>query len=143
MHFNALQRAGSVFWILRLGQGMVFPIESANAAPGCGFLSRSQWKGAGTFPQIRRQGVSDQQVPDGAFFIQVGICGDHLATLQHQKRFGSLQDVRILVGMLLPVMGERGAADDEPRNGRYGEQPCPNNRDDCGITLHGKGPSVH
>ena len=86
MHFNALQRAGSVFRILRLGQGKVFPIESANAAPGCGFLSRLQWKGAGTFPQIRRQGVSDQQVPDEAFFIQVGICGGHLATLHHQKR---------------------------------------------------------
>ena len=48
--------------------------------------------------------VSDQQGPDGAFFIQVGICGDHLATLQHQKRFSSIQDKRILVGMLLPVM---------------------------------------
>ena len=86
MYFNALPMAGSVFRIFRLGQGMVFPIESANAASGRGFLSRLQWRGAGTFPQIRRQGASDQQVPDEAFFIQVGICGGHLATLHHQKR---------------------------------------------------------
>ena len=122
---------------------MVFPIESANAAPGCGFLSRLQWKGAGIFPQIRRQGVSDQQVPDEAFFIQVGICGDHLATLQHQKRFSSKQDVRILVGMLLPVICDRGIAGDEPRHDRYGEQPCPNNSESCGITLHGMGAIVN
>ena len=143
MHFNALQRAGSVFRILRLGQGMVLPIESANAAPGCGFLSRLQWKGAGTFPQIRRQGVSDQQVLEGAFFIQVGISGDHLATLHHQKRFGSIQDVRVLVGMLVPVMGDRGAAGDEPRHDLYGEQPCPNNSESCGIPPNGIGPIVN
>ena len=122
---------------------MVLPIESANAAPGCGFLSRLQWKGAGTFPQIRSQGVSDQQVPDGAFFIQVGICGDHLATLQHQKRFNSKQDVRILLGMLLPVMGDHGIAGDERRHDRYGKQPCPNNSESRGITLNGMGPIVH
>ena len=100
-------------------------------------------KGAGTFPQIRSQGVSDQQVPDGVVFIQVGICGDHLATLQHQKRFGSIQDGRILVSMLIPVMGDRGIAGDEPRHDRYGEQPSPNNSESCGCNLHSMGPSVN
>ena len=87
--------------------------------------------------------MHDQQVPDGAFFIQVGIYGDHLATLQHQKRFGSIQEVPILVGMLLPVMGDRGIAGDEPRHDRYGEQLCQNNSESCGITVHCMGPSVH
>ena len=67
------------------------------------------------------RGFLTSRYPTGAFFIQVGICGDHVATLQHQKRFGSIQDVRILVGMLLPVMGDRDTAGDEPRQDRYGE----------------------
>ena len=89
------------------------------------------------------RGFLTSRYPTGAFFIQVGICGDHLVTLQHHKRFGSIQEVRILVGMLLPVMGDRGIAGNEPRHDSYGKQPCPNNSKLCGITLYGKAPSVH
>ena len=73
----------------------------------------------------------------------MGICGDHLAMPQNQKRFGSIQDVRILVDMLLPVMGDCGIAGDEPRHDRYGEQPWPNNSESWGITLNGMGPIVY
>jgi len=35
-----LKEFGSVFRIFRFGKGTVFPVKSANAAPGRGFLAR-------------------------------------------------------------------------------------------------------